>query len=155
MLKEPSIPVNRKQTIVRGWNACVLQTNADGSITPTRASTSINGCSATDFSNYAWLIPRNELLTYRTNPLRSGQIRMPGQFTAHLSVNKNFQITERLRFQFRAERSTPSTASISSRSGTTPIRSMPTGISEVTCPATPGLSLAPCATPRRAPFRSA
>jgi hypothetical protein len=103
MLKDPAIPADRKKTIVRGWNPCVLQTNADGSITPTRASTVINGCSATDTSQYAWLVPRNEFLTYRLNPLRSGQIRMPAHFTADLSVNKTVQITEKLRVQFRAE----------------------------------------------------
>jgi hypothetical protein len=103
MLKDPKIPVDRTKTIVRGWNPCVLQANADGTTTPTRASTVINGCSATDMSQYAWLVPRNEFLTYRTNPLRSGQIRMPAQFVADLSVNKTVQVTERLRVQFRAE----------------------------------------------------
>ena len=103
MLKDPKIPVDRKSTIVRGWNPCVLQTNADGATTPTRASTVVNGCSATDMSQYAWLVPRNEFLTYRTNPLRSGQIRMPAHFTADLSVNKTVLVTERLRVQFRAE----------------------------------------------------
>lgn len=103
MLKDPKIEVNRDATIVRGWNPCVLQTNADGSIVPTRASTVVNGCSPTDFSGYAWLVPRNEMLTYRTNPLRSGQIRMPAQYFADISLNKTVNITERLRFQFRAE----------------------------------------------------
>jgi len=103
MLKNPKIPIDRNQTIIRGWNPCVLQTNADNSITPTRASTVLNGCSATDFSQYTWLVPRTEMLTYRTNPLRSGQIRMPAQFVADISVNKTVQITERLRVQFRAE----------------------------------------------------
>ena len=86
MLRDPKITADRAKTIVRGWNPCVLQTNADGSITPTRASTVINGCSATDFAQYDWLIPRNEFLTYRTNPLRSGQIRMPPQYVADLSI---------------------------------------------------------------------
>lgn len=103
MLRDPKVKVNRNQTIVRGWNPCVLQTGANGAVAPTRASTVINGCSATDFSNYAWLVPRTEFLTYRTNPLRSGQIRMPSSFTMDASVNKTVQITERLRFQFRAE----------------------------------------------------
>lgn len=103
ILKDPKIAPDRTATIVRGWNPCVLQANADGSVTPTRASTVINGCSPTDFSQYAWLVPRNEMLTYRTNPLRSGQIRMPAQFVADISVNKTVQVGERLRFQFRAE----------------------------------------------------
>ncbi|MBC7926707.1 MAG: TonB-dependent receptor, partial [Bryobacteraceae bacterium] len=103
MLKDPGIAADRSKTIVRGWNPCVLQTNANGSVTPTRASTVVNGCSATDFSDYAWLIPRNELLTYRTNPLRSGQIRMPAQYLADLSLNKTFKFGERMRAQFRAE----------------------------------------------------
>ena len=103
MLRDPKIKADRAKTIVRGWNPCVLQTNAEGSITPTRASTVINGCSATDFAQYDWLIPRNEFLTYRTNPLRSGQIRMPPQYVADLSVNKLIPIAERLKLQFRAE----------------------------------------------------
>lgn len=103
MLTDPAIKANRNDTIVRGWNPCVLQTKSDGSVAPTRASTVINGCSATDFSGYAWLVPRTERLTYRTNPSRSGQIRMPAQYSADISVNKNFNITERLRLQFRAE----------------------------------------------------
>ena len=103
MLKDPAIPADRSRTIVRGWNPCVLQTAADGSIAPTRASTVVNGCSATDFSQYGWLVPNNLFLTYRTNPLRSGQIRMPAQYTWDLSVNKTVQIAERLRVQFRAE----------------------------------------------------
>ena len=68
-----------------------------------RASTVVNGWSVTDTSQYAWLVPRNEFLTYRTDPLRSVQIRMPAQFVADLSLNKSVQITERLRVQFRAE----------------------------------------------------
>lgn len=103
MLKDPRITPDRKQTIVRGWNPCVLQTNVDGTVTPTRASTVINGCSATDMSQYAWLVPANTFLTYRTNPLRSGQIRMPAQYTVDFSVNKTVLVTERLRVQFRGE----------------------------------------------------
>lgn len=103
MLKDPKIKIDRHQTIVRGWNPCVLQTNTDGSVAPTRASTVINGCSATDFSQYGWIVPNNTFLTYRTNPLRSGQIRMTPQYMVDLSVNKTVQITERLRGQFRAE----------------------------------------------------
>ena len=103
MLRNPKIPVDRTLTIVRGWNPCVLQTNADGSITPTRASTAINGCSPTDLGSYAWLVPRTEFLTYRTNPFRSGQIRIPPQYVADLSVNKLILIRERLKVQFRAE----------------------------------------------------
>jgi hypothetical protein len=103
MLRDPKIKIDRHQTIVRGWNPCVLQTNTDGTVTPTRASTVINGCSPTDLSQYAWVVPNNLLLTYRTNPLRSGQIRMTPQYMVDLSVNKTVHITERLRAQFRAE----------------------------------------------------
>ena len=103
MLRDPKIKADRHQTIVRGWNPCVLQTNTDGTVAPTRASTVINGCSTTDFSQYAWLVPNNQLLTYRTNPLRSGQIRMTPQYMVDFSVNKTVHVTERLRAQFRAE----------------------------------------------------
>lgn len=103
MLKDPRLEVDRAATIVRGWNPCVLQTQADGTVAPTRASTVVNGCSPTDFSQYAWLVPRTEMLTYRANPLRSGQIRMLPQYFGDISVNKTVNLTERLRFQFRAE----------------------------------------------------
>lgn len=103
MIKDPTVHVDRNQTIVRGWNPCVLQQNTDGSRTPTRASTSINGCSATDFSQYAWVVPVQGFQTYRTNPFRSGNIRLPAAYTADISLNKTVAITERLRFQFRAE----------------------------------------------------
>ncbi len=103
MLMDPTIKVNRNQTIVRGWNPCVLQQAADGSVAPTRASTSINGCSATDFSQYAWLVPAQGFQTYRTNEFRSRNIRLPGAYTADISLNKTIRIAERVRFQFRAE----------------------------------------------------
>jgi hypothetical protein len=103
MLRDPKVKIDRNQVYVRGWNPCVLQQNADGSVAPTRASTTINGCSVTDFSGYAWLVVPQGFQTFRTNPLRSGQIRLPASYNADLSLNKTMRIRERLRFQFRAE----------------------------------------------------
>lgn len=103
MLQDPKVTADRNQVFVRGWNPCVLQQSANGSIAPTAASVNINGCSPTDFSGYGWLVVPQGLQTFRTNPLRSGQIRMPAFYNADLSVNKTIQIHERLRFQFRAE----------------------------------------------------
>lgn len=103
MIRNPAVAVNRNQAIVRGWTPCVLQQAPNGTVSPTRASTTINGCSPTDFSQYDWLVVPQGFQTFRTNPLRSGNIRMPAAYTADLSLNKTIQIAERVRFQFRAE----------------------------------------------------
>ncbi len=94
---------------VKGWNPCVLRQFNDGSVRPQQFSIN-RGCSSTDFSQYAWLMvadyapgggstPNNS----RMNPFRSGQIRKQSLFNIDMSIAKSFQITERLRFQFRAE----------------------------------------------------
>lgn len=103
MLRDPKVKVDRGQFQVRGWNGCVLQRNADGTRTPLAYSVQRNGCSATDFSQYAWEVLPQGFDTFRVNPFRSGQIRMPSYQNIDLSLNKTVQITERLRFQFRAE----------------------------------------------------
>jgi hypothetical protein len=103
MLRDPKVKVDRGQFQVRGWNGCVLQRNADGTRTPMAYSVQRNGCSPTDFSQYAWEILPQGFDTFRVNQFRSGQIRMPSYRNIDLSLNKSVQITERLRFQFRAE----------------------------------------------------
>jgi hypothetical protein len=94
---------------VYGFNNCVLRQFNDGSIAPTAASLS-NGC-GTDQSAYAWLRVADFSLGQgfpggnqsRLTPSRSGQIRKQPFFNIDLSIAKTTQITERVRFQFRAE----------------------------------------------------
>ncbi len=83
----------------QGWSPCVLRMDNNGNVKPQQYSLDA-GC-GTDTSNYAWLV----LPSYapRETPYRSGSVRMPSALTMDASLNKNFQITERLRVQFRAE----------------------------------------------------
>jgi hypothetical protein len=69
----------------------------NGNITPEPYSVQA-GCTS---SQYAWLI----LPTYspNVNPSTSGQMRMSRETFMDSSLNKNIQITERVRFEFRAE----------------------------------------------------
>ncbi|HBY58798.1 MAG TPA: hypothetical protein DEH78_03190, partial [Solibacterales bacterium] len=96
--------VDWKQHQVRGWGGCVLNMDLNGNITPMAYSIQRNGCSATDLSSYDWLIaPSNRYGNVRLSPSRDGQIRMKPQMNLDLSLNKMTNVTERLRFQFRAE----------------------------------------------------
>lgn len=92
--------VNWRQHQVQGWNPCVLRQFNDGSIVPQPFSIQ-RGCSPTDHSQYAWLMTAD--YAPRLTPSRSGQIRKQFLFNMDASVNKNFQVTERLRFQLRGE----------------------------------------------------
>ncbi|HYP14361.1 MAG TPA: TonB-dependent receptor, partial [Bryobacteraceae bacterium] len=92
--------VDWNQHRIVGWNPCVLRQNNDGTITPQPFSIA-RGC-GTDTSNYAWLRV-SEFAANRNSPRRSGQIRKQPTFNVDLSVSKMTQITERVRFQFRAE----------------------------------------------------
>ena len=107
MLKDPRTvggdwngSVDWKQHQVEGWNPCVLRQFNDGSVRPQQFSIN-RGCNATDFSDYAWLMTADYAPRY--TPSRSGQIRKQSLFNIDMSIAKSFQITERLRFQFRAE----------------------------------------------------
>ncbi len=84
------------------WNNCVLNEADNGVITPTSTSLSL-GCSATDFSGYDWLILPPSFRPNQTNSYRSPNIRVQGTYTADASITKITQITERVKFQFRAE----------------------------------------------------
>lgn len=92
--------VNWNDHQVVGWNPCVLRQFNDGSITP-QAYSIARGCSPTDHSQYAWIIPADH--TPRMTPSRSGQIRKQSLFNMDMSIAKSFQVTERLRFQLRGE----------------------------------------------------
>jgi hypothetical protein len=83
-----------------GWNPCVLRQFNDGSIRPQQFS--INRGCGTDPANYAWLMTA-DYAPSRMTPFRSGQIRKQQLFNVDMSISKMFQITERLRFQFRGE----------------------------------------------------
>ncbi len=85
---------------VKGWNPCVLRQFNDGTTRP-QAFSIARGCSATDFSQYAWLMTAD--YAPRFTPSRSGQIRKQSLFNVDMSIGKDFQITERARAQFRAE----------------------------------------------------
>jgi len=102
-LKNPALSdVHWGANTVHIWNNCVLTQADNGVITPTANSLSL-GCSATDFSNYDWLQLAPSFRPNQTNSYRSGNIRVQGTYTADASVSKMTQITERLKFQFRAE----------------------------------------------------
>jgi hypothetical protein len=92
--------VDWKEHQIKGWNPCVLRQFNDGSIRPQQFSIN-RGCSATDFSQYAWLMTAD--YAPRFTPSRSGQIRKQSLFNVDMSIAKSFQITERARAQFRAE----------------------------------------------------
>jgi len=116
MLKDPRTiggdwngKVDWKQHQIRGWNPCVLRLFDDGRMVPQPFSIA-RGCSATDFSQYAWLmVPSftpggdNTPGNSRMNPFRSGQIRKQQLFNVDLALLKNINITERLRVQIRGE----------------------------------------------------
>ncbi len=103
-LRDSAREVDWKQHQVRGWGGCVLNMDLNGNITPMAYSIQRNGCSATDLSSYDWLIaPSNRYGNVRLSPSRDGQIRMKPQMNLDLSLNKMTNVTERLRFQFRAE----------------------------------------------------
>ncbi len=87
---------------VQIFNNCILNEDDTGAIAPLPTSIA-NGCSSTDWSQYAWLqLPPN----YRPNQVnssRSPNVRVQGTYTMDASLIKETRITERVRSQFRAE----------------------------------------------------
>ncbi|MGC8881440.1 MAG: carboxypeptidase regulatory-like domain-containing protein [Bryobacteraceae bacterium] len=107
MLKDPRTiggdwkgAVDWKLHQIVGWNPCVLRQFDDGSIRPQSFSIA-RGCSATDFSQYAWLVTSSYAPRY--TPYRSGQIRKQRLFNVDLALSKTIRFTERLRAQIRGE----------------------------------------------------
>jgi hypothetical protein len=102
-LGNPALPnVHWGANTVHIWNNCVLSTSDAGVITPTATSIGL-GCSPTDFSGYGWIQLAPSFRPNQTNSFRSPNIRVQGTYTADASLAKITQITERLKFQFRAE----------------------------------------------------
>jgi hypothetical protein len=102
-LKNPGVSnVQWGANKVQIYNNCILNEDDAGVITPLPQSIA-NGCSATDFSQYAWLqLPPN----YRPNQVnssRSPNVRVQGTYTMDASIIKDTRINERVRTQFRAE----------------------------------------------------
>jgi len=99
-LKDPRVAnIDWKANQVRAWSPCVARQFNDGTVAVQPYSITL-GCSA-NVADASWL----QLPNYapRSTPSRSGQIRKHRAFTLDSSILKNFQATERLRIQFRAE----------------------------------------------------
>jgi len=102
-LKNPSLGnIQWGAQKVQIWNSCVLTEDDSGNVTPLATSIQ-NGCSATDFSNYDWLILPPNYRPNQTNSYRSGNIRVQGTYTMDSSVIKQTHISERVTTQFRVE----------------------------------------------------
>ena len=86
---------------VRLWGNCVLNTDDAGTVTAMPYSLAA-GC-GTDFSKYDWQILPPNFRPNQTNSYRSSDVRVQGTYTMDASVTKMTNITERIRFQFRAE----------------------------------------------------
>ena len=69
---------------VQLWNNCSLQESDSGVVTPT-AQALANGCSATDYSHYAWLVLPPNFRPNQTNSYRAANIRVQGTYTADAS----------------------------------------------------------------------
>ncbi|MBL8218004.1 MAG: TonB-dependent receptor [Bryobacterales bacterium] len=87
---------------VRGWNKCVLSVDNNGRTTPMSYSVQRFGCSATDFSQYDWIV-YPILAGQRLSPAGAGDLRMKPYINTDLAMTKTFAVTERLKLQFRAE----------------------------------------------------
>lgn len=87
---------------VQIWNNCVLTEDDNGAVTPLATSIA-NGCSATDFSNYDWLILPPNYRPNQTNSYRAPNIRVQGTYSMDSSIVKETRIRETLRLQLRAE----------------------------------------------------
>ena len=93
--------VDWNQYTVRGWNSCVLNADNNGRVTPLAYSVQ-QGCSATDFSQYDWIVYPT-LAGQRLSPVGAGDLRMKPYVNTDLALTKSFRITERLTARFRTE----------------------------------------------------
>ncbi len=93
--------INWDQYRVQGWGRCVLNENASGVITPMAYSLQA-GCSATDYSNYDWLVVQT-ISGQQVSPSGSGDLRMKPYIDSNLALSKDFRIRERLKLRLRME----------------------------------------------------
>jgi Carboxypeptidase regulatory-like domain len=84
------------QSFDRYFNTCVLPFGATQARQPNATNTGFETC-----SNPAFAIRGPN--TLRTIPLRSSQVRLPSRPQFDMSLNKSFNFTETVRFQFRLE----------------------------------------------------
>jgi len=102
-LKNPGLPtVHWGANKVQINNNCILNEDDTGAVAPLPASIS-NGCSATDWSQYAWLQLPPNYRPAQVNSYRSPNVRVQGTYTIDASLIKETRITERIHAQFRAE----------------------------------------------------
>lgn len=94
--------IDWSQHQVRGWNACVLNVDNNGVISPMPYSVQTLGCSRTDFSQYDWIV-YPILPGQRLSPAGAGDLRMKPYVGSDLAITKTFAVTERLKVRFRAE----------------------------------------------------
>ncbi|HWC99331.1 MAG TPA: carboxypeptidase regulatory-like domain-containing protein [Candidatus Sulfopaludibacter sp.] len=83
-------------------NNCILNEDDTGAVAPLPQSVA-NGCSATDWSQYAWLQLPPNYRPAQVNSYRSPNVRVQGTYTMDASLIKETRVTERIHAQFRAE----------------------------------------------------
>jgi hypothetical protein len=84
-------------------NNCVMSADGTTSTRPaTNAAGTRNGNTRVPCTNPAFRL-RDQALTLRTIPLRLGNLREPSATTFDMALNKSFNFTESVRFQFRVE----------------------------------------------------
>lgn len=84
------------QNFDRYFNTCVLPFGATAARQPNAARTAFESCSNPVFAVRG---PN----TLRTIPLRASQVRLPSRPIFDMGLNKSFNFSERVRFQFRLE----------------------------------------------------
>jgi hypothetical protein len=94
-VKDASHPIDWNQPVVQAVNACVAQWNNNGTITMLQYSADA-GCKTPN-----WIVsPR---YSPRYEPNRETNIRLQGFRLIDMSLDKTTSISERYKFQFRAE----------------------------------------------------
>ncbi len=100
MVRNPAEPggVNFHRSVVQGVYPCVAQMAENGALTLENYSASVAGCNlgTIDFIALPPYAPTEV-------PARTDAIRLQTKPVPDMSLDKNFMITERMKFQFRAE----------------------------------------------------
>lgn len=94
--------VDWNQNQPRGWNACVLNVDNNGVVSPMPYSVQRYGCSATDFSQYDWVI-YPVLTGQRLSPSGAGDLRMMPYIDSNIALGKTFRVREKVNLRFRME----------------------------------------------------